>query len=385
MLFRSIVLSPHWGNRSGSTSTVAYGAVTWVDGSTGHASGEAGTAAAVSSSNSLAGSHAGDYVGSLHSADQRSTTNTSDNSNLLEVTGNWDAVLSATVDVLANGDYLVRSPSWDGGKGAATWGAGATGVAGAVSASNSLVGSVADVISTSTGSGTRAGFNFTDTTYRLTTTGDHVGLLSATLDNGNAVVISPYWNGGRGAITWVGSGNRSGTVSASNSLVGSTGDTYSDANHSAITAAGDRLGTMPDTTWVVPVVSETVVSGTTYTTSSVRPTGPYAFGTASNVVTWQYFPGGGNVTLGKNYYVTPPSNASLVEEWGYLSTGFKYNGYPIFKELANGNVDYAIAWVPKALASREQGAGIVNVAQVFQKSGTLQVSWADAEIGRAHV
>ena len=49
-------------------------------------------------------------------------------------------------------------------------------------------------------------------------------------------------------------------------------------------------------------------------------------------------------------------------------------------ELAQGNVDYAIAWVPKALASREQGAGIVNVAQVFQKSGTLQVSWADSNI-----
>jgi NitT/TauT family transport system substrate-binding protein len=52
-------------------------------------------------------------------------------------------------------------------------------------------------------------------------------------------------------------------------------------------------------------------------------------------------------------------------------------------ELAQGNVDYAIAWVPKALASREQGAGIVNVAQVFQKSGTLQVSWADSNIKTA--
>lgn len=49
-------------------------------------------------------------------------------------------------------------------------------------------------------------------------------------------------------------------------------------------------------------------------------------------------------------------------------------------ELAQGNVDYAIAWVPKALASREQGAGIINVAQVFQRSGTLQVSWADSGI-----
>ena len=49
-------------------------------------------------------------------------------------------------------------------------------------------------------------------------------------------------------------------------------------------------------------------------------------------------------------------------------------------QLAQGAADYAIAWVPKALASREQGAGIVDVAQVYQRSGTLQVSWADSGI-----
>jgi NitT/TauT family transport system substrate-binding protein len=48
--------------------------------------------------------------------------------------------------------------------------------------------------------------------------------------------------------------------------------------------------------------------------------------------------------------------------------------------LAQGGSDFAISWVPKALASREQGAGIVDVAQVFQRSGTLQVSWADSGI-----
>ncbi len=48
--------------------------------------------------------------------------------------------------------------------------------------------------------------------------------------------------------------------------------------------------------------------------------------------------------------------------------------------LAQGQADYAIAWVPKALASREQGAGITNVAQVFQRSGTYQVSFATAGI-----
>ncbi|GAA4046854.1 ABC transporter substrate-binding protein [Agromyces indicus] len=48
--------------------------------------------------------------------------------------------------------------------------------------------------------------------------------------------------------------------------------------------------------------------------------------------------------------------------------------------LANGDVDYAIAWVPKVLGSIEQGANLTNVAQIFQRSGTLQVSWADSDI-----
>jgi NitT/TauT family transport system substrate-binding protein len=49
-------------------------------------------------------------------------------------------------------------------------------------------------------------------------------------------------------------------------------------------------------------------------------------------------------------------------------------------QLATGAVDYAISWVPKALASREQGAAITNVAQIFERSGTLQVSWKDSKI-----
>ena len=49
-------------------------------------------------------------------------------------------------------------------------------------------------------------------------------------------------------------------------------------------------------------------------------------------------------------------------------------------QLANGDVDFALAWVPKALASREAGANIVNIAQIYQRSGTLQVSFADSGI-----
>jgi len=50
------------------------------------------------------------------------------------------------------------------------------------------------------------------------------------------------------------------------------------------------------------------------------------------------------------------------------------------QQLASGAVDFAVSWVPKALVSREEGMNIVNVAQVFQRSGTLQVSWANAGI-----
>ncbi len=51
--------------------------------------------------------------------------------------------------------------------------------------------------------------------------------------------------------------------------------------------------------------------------------------------------------------------------------------------LADGGADFAIAWVPKALATREAGANIVDIAQIFQRSGTLQVSFADKGITTA--
>ncbi|CAN5501056.1 ABC transporter substrate-binding protein [soil metagenome] len=51
--------------------------------------------------------------------------------------------------------------------------------------------------------------------------------------------------------------------------------------------------------------------------------------------------------------------------------------------LADGDADFAIAWVPKALQSIEAGAGITDISQVFQRSGTLQVSWADSDITTA--
>ena len=48
--------------------------------------------------------------------------------------------------------------------------------------------------------------------------------------------------------------------------------------------------------------------------------------------------------------------------------------------LAAGDVDYAISWVPKVLGSIEQGAKITNVAQIFERSATTQISFKDKDI-----
>ncbi|MBD8219808.1 ABC transporter substrate-binding protein [Microbacterium sp. CFBP 13617] len=49
--------------------------------------------------------------------------------------------------------------------------------------------------------------------------------------------------------------------------------------------------------------------------------------------------------------------------------------------LVAGDVDFAVAWVPKVLGTMEnQGVELTDIAQVFQKSGTTQVSWKGSGI-----
>lgn len=48
--------------------------------------------------------------------------------------------------------------------------------------------------------------------------------------------------------------------------------------------------------------------------------------------------------------------------------------------VASGGAEFGIAWVPKVLESNEQGVNLVNIAQVFQRSGTLEVSFVDTGI-----
>lgn len=157
-----VASSPSWDNGA----AINAGAATW-------GSGVTGISGPVTAANSLAGSTSGDNVG------------------------------SPSITTLNNGHYVVRSPSWNNaglaGAGAATWGNGATGVSGVISAANSLVGGSAN---------------------------DNVSSGDITaLANGNYVVASPNWDNGAlfnsGAATW-GNGTAGivGTISSANSLIG---------------------------------------------------------------------------------------------------------------------------------------------------------------------
>ena len=42
--------------------------------------------------------------------------------------------------------------------------------------------------------------------------------------------------------------------------------------------------------------------------------------------------------------------------------------------------EFTISWVPKVLEARESGSDLVDIAQIFQRSGTLSVAWKDSGI-----
>ena len=48
--------------------------------------------------------------------------------------------------------------------------------------------------------------------------------------------------------------------------------------------------------------------------------------------------------------------------------------------LDSGGADFAISWVPRGLVPREEGVNVTNIGQIFQRSGTLQVAFADSGI-----
>ncbi len=48
--------------------------------------------------------------------------------------------------------------------------------------------------------------------------------------------------------------------------------------------------------------------------------------------------------------------------------------------VAGGNAEFGISWVPKLLASRESGADVQVIGQVFQRSGTTEIAFKDKNI-----
>jgi NitT/TauT family transport system substrate-binding protein len=81
------------------------------------------------------------------------------------------------------------------------------------------------------------------------------------------------------------------------------------------------------------------------------------------------------------YYVA--LDQGYFEDEGFDSVDVIPSGGDIVPQdaLVAGDVDFAIAWVPKVLGTLEaSGVELTNIAQVFQKSGTLQVSWAGSGI-----
>lgn len=278
-----VVDSASWSN---GIAFGDFGAVTWGN-------GDGGTVGPVSVSNSLVGATTGDTIGAggvspLQNGNYVVSSPTSSNgstihagavtwgngaggtvgpisdANSLVGTSPDDRAGMNGVTALANGNYVVSSPVWDNGSitdvGAVTWGNGLNGVAGPISAANSLVGtstgdsvgaggayaltngdyvvvsfqwnhgSNADVGAVTWMDGSSAGSAEVTSGNSLigTATDDQVGVFGVVpLPNGNYVVMSPYWNNGgaleAGAVTWGnGAGGTTGEVSAANSLVGTT-------------------------------------------------------------------------------------------------------------------------------------------------------------------
>ena len=76
------------------------------------------------------------------------------------------------------------------------------------------------------------------------------------------------------------------------------------------------------------------------------------------------------------YYVA--LDKGYFEEEGFDNVDIIPSGGDIVPQdaLVAGDVDFAVAWVPKVLGTLEAtGAELTDIAQVFQKSGTLQVSF----------
>jgi hypothetical protein len=247
-----LALDPSWDN----AGVVDAGMIAWGN-------GMGGTTGVISAANSLVGTTTGDNVGDDF----------------------WGRVIE-----LPNGNYVVVTPSWDldathQNAGAVTWGSGTAGVAGPISASNSLVGNSDNIPP--------------GTEYNVTV-----------LKNGNYVVASPLWSpDGKhshwGAVTW-GSGTAgvSGQITASNSLVGGRSGDYVGDKVIALTN-GNYVVSSPD--WSLDE-THSYVGAVTWGNGTSGITGPVSSSNSLIGRSLMSAGGGGVIALANgNYAISSPT------------------------------------------------------------------------------
>jgi hypothetical protein len=393
-----LVNTPGWDNGS----AVDAGAITW-------GSGTSGVSGLISSTISLVGSTAGDFLGFINTFNPSESFTELANGNFLVhsprwdngsavdagaltwgsgttgvsgVVSEWNSLVDCStpslggpfirVTSLTNGNYLVRNPDWDNGAvtdaGAVTWGSGTSGVTGVVGASNSLVGS---------------------------TTDDHIGDQITELSNGNYLVVSSRWNGRRGAVTW-GSGTSgvSGVLSAANSLVGSTTDDHvGSAPINSITelANGNFVVSSPfwDNGAATDAGAVTWGSGTTGVSGVISETNSLVGTTAFDMLGQSnfFFSGPGVMALANgNYVVSSPvwDNGAATDAgavtWGSGTSGVSGVVSASNSLVSNSSNDFLGGVGNLGVTALTNGNYVINS---LTWNGTGAVTWANGETGIA--
>ena len=324
-----VVAVPNWN--------ASVGAATWCNGYVASPIGD------ITSVNSLVGDVAGDYVGE-------------------------------SVTALVGDKYVVESRLWNGGRGAVTWGHRSVGAIGTIGANPSIIGSAAGdrvgdgvtvlsngnyVVSSETWNGNRGSVTFGDgangtnatvgagNSLSGTNAGDRVGSNVVALRNGNYVVGSPSWNGGRGAVTWCGSATCvASTISAANSLVGS--------------ATTDGVGSVL-----------TALSNGNYVSAS------YSVNSRAGAATWGKGTGGTVGTLAANKSIVGASANDMVGVNGILALA---NGNYVVFSSSFGSGRGAATWANGAAATALTVSSSNSLVGTTTADGlgSLDSSWVKA-------
>lgn len=335
-----VVRSPNWDNGA----TVDAGAVTWCHGSTG-------CQGTVSNTNSLVGTNANDRIGGFNTG----------------------------IRALKNGTYVLLAPYWNGSRGIARFCGNAEGCTGDVLAADGLTGTSAN---------------------------DQVGADALALSNGNFVVQSSNWRNvvaGAGAVTWcsvtaapVGCANQ--TVSAANSLVGTTTSEYVGSYGTALTNGNYVI--FRDT-WTCPagVCATSAITNAGHVSwgngatgslvGTITPSNSLVGGSANDKIGsgWVQALSNGHYVIGSNYWNCPANvcSSSSVSgvgavTWGNGTTGIKGNITPANSLVGSSTSDSVGSW-PRILSD---GNYVVNSPSWDNGSASDAgaITWVNGQTGK---